>query len=767
MKKIPIIPGRGLVTAFSTKLRHKYLDSLNIKTLNIANTIVELDNFNNNIESFIGTTEIPLGIVGPLLYNTKNESEFTYCSIGTLEGALVASMNRGAKAISKSGGFFAKIKHKVMSRVPMFIFHSEDNATIFNKYVNLNFIKIKEIAESYSNHAILNAIIINQDKNVINLRFNYFTGDASGQNMTTICTWHAILFLIDKFKEDENIVPLDFIIEGNLSADKKISNYNIKNGRGINVTAQCVITEEVITKVLRTSSKKILQTYYPSKKLAKKDNMIGYNVNVANAIAGIFVATGQDLACIHESSVGFLKLKPHKNGLYLELNLTNLVVGTVGGGTFLPKQSEALAIMDCLGSNKVERFAKLIAGFALGLEISTYAAIVSGEFAKAHEKLGRNKPVNWLLKSEINSEFIKNILKSKIDVDLIKKLEIKKEDFIENGILTEIAAKTTKKIIGFIPFVITYKDKIKPQKLLIKSKPLANEVIKGLHIIAASIAIDLADLINKNQQNLEYYNSHIKEIHLYEYLSNANKNYMPTYFGSYINNKREIYILVQELVNYADLRIVNSENNPNLWSKTNILKLIDAITDFHQIEKSDTIKDIEEFLPYKSTDLYQKLMTIIIDECVDKKDVPLLNSIYNDIVNLEQEMNDIKVQKTVIHNDFNPRNIMVCKNGKPIIYDWELAVVDFPHRDIIEFLSFVLTDNFKEEELIFYLKYHFKLYKNQQWVEWKKAYQYCLKVYIISRVSFYEVSSILVNYKFSKRILKNSLRMLTYLNNEN
>src|SRR6185369_6312182 len=104
------------------------------------------------------------------------------------------------------------------------------------------------------------------------------------------------------------------------------------------------------------------------------------------------------MASVHESGVGVLELTKASNGLYLRLNLPNLVIGTVGGGTDLPKQSQALEVMKCLGNGKVERFAKLIAGFALGLEISTYAAIVSGEFAKAHEKLGRNKPVQWLLR---------------------------------------------------------------------------------------------------------------------------------------------------------------------------------------------------------------------------------------------------------------------------------------------------------------------------------------------------------------------------------
>ena len=146
-------------------------------------------------------------------------------------------------------------------------------------------------------------------------------------------------------------------------------------------------------------------------------------------VAGIFAATGQDLACIHESSCGILNVEQADDGLYLSLNLPSLVVGTIGGGTHLNKQKEALEVMGCYGNNSVNRFAELIAGFALSLEISTFAAIVSGQFAKSHEKLGRNKPVNWLTKSEINKEFIQK---------RIPKLEINSISIISRNTLGNV-----------------------------------------------------------------------------------------------------------------------------------------------------------------------------------------------------------------------------------------------------------------------------------------------------------------------------------------
>ena len=215
-----------------------------------------------------------------------------------------------------------------------------------------------------------------------------------------------------------------------------------------------------------------------------------------------------------------------------------MVIGTVGGGTYLPKQKEALELLGCYGNGKIERFARAISGFALALEISTYAAIVSGEFAKAHEKLGRNKPVKWLLKSDINANFIKECL---VDPTLkIESVSLSKRGLIENGILTDITKRACKKLIGFIPFNITYtKNNNKYEKQgLIKSKALDIEVIKGLHLMAASIDPQLSDLIYEHKEILEYKNCHKKEILIFEELHKQGFESIPYYYGKKIQNSR-------------------------------------------------------------------------------------------------------------------------------------------------------------------------------------------------------------------------------------
>jgi len=764
--EIPIIPGRGLVTSTATNLRLDFLATKNIKTDVISTSRLDFQDIRGNIESYIGSTEIPLGIVGPLLFNDQTTQELVYAPAGTLEGALIASMNRGAKVISKSNGFSAEVKWQKMTRSPMFIFENETEATRFKQFINDSFHEIKEVAEAHTNHGKLLQIDSIQDAEIVHLKFSYETGDASGQNMTTTCTWHAMLYLVDIFKAATGIIPVDFVIEGNGACDKKVSQYNIHSGRGIHVVAECTIPEEVIQKVLRTTSEKLLRCFHPSKRLAKKDGMIGYNINVANTIAAIFVATGQDLASIHESSVGELQLAKKDQGLHIQLTLPNLVIGTVGGGTSLPRQAQALEIMKCHGSGKVERFAKLIAGFALGLEISTYAAIVSGEFAKAHEKLGRNKPVQWLLPSELTSDFVQSSLNGFFEDKQIQDIQPKSHALLENGILTNIASKVNKKIIGFLPFQIAYiqqNGQAKTKDVLIKSKPLDDEVIKGLHTIAASINPELSDVLKQSKRYLEYHNCHLKEIEVYSYLHKNNFEFMPKYFGKHVNPKREIFMLIQEFLPTNEMKIINSENHPEYWKPATITAVITAITQFHQKVKTEDFTHVQEFQPWKARKLYKKMMQILIAECATRSQQSMLQRLYGEIDDLERQASEISIEKTIIHNDFNPRNIAIRNNGQPAIYDWELAVIDLPQRDMVEFLSFVLLPNFKKDELYFYIKTHHLLYAEVDWNAWLEAYRYALKVYIVTRLSFYEVSGILVAYDFSKRVLQAALQMLTYL----
>ncbi|MDH5609479.1 MAG: phosphotransferase, partial [Cyclobacteriaceae bacterium] len=701
-----IIPGRGLGTQRAIQARREYLEENGYAIESISRHFLPPSAVQHNIESFIGTTEIPLGIVGPLLFRDNNHDEYAYAAAGTLEGALIASMNRGARAISLSKGFTATIMYQRMVRAPLFLFRHTQEAAIFDMWVQKKQEAIQHVAEGYSNHAKLTALhthVIGPD---VHVKFVYTTGDAAGQNMTTTCTWHAMLWIVEHFLKETGIEIPHFVIEGNGSSDKKASRYLIEHGRGIGVTAECFLEEPVIQKVLRTHSRDICRFYSPSVQMAQQDGMLGYNINVANAIAAIFVATGQDLASIQESGTGLLEVQQKPGGLALRLTLPSLVIGTVGGGTSLPDQHEGLAIMGCAGAGKVERFAKLIAGFALALELSTYSAIVSGEFAKAHEKLGRNRPVKWLLKSELNETMIRSCLGNQIGGLAIRQVRVYDNLPVENGIITQITQRVNNKLTGFIPARVTLESGA-TIPVLIKSKALDLDVIKGLHLMAASIDPRLSDLLYANRHQLEYWTCHEKELRLYWLLSENGVKTIPAYYGNFHHPGREIYLLFQEYLNADQMDLFDAENTPERWTKTHIHHVISAISDIHLLlhdrKNQKVLAAIPLFEPWKSSPLYHKMADILCQENENSG----YEALHTYIDTLESLHASLQLPLTVIHNDFNPRNVAIRKNGLPCIYDWELAVKNIPHRDIVEFLCFALPLDFEKQVFYDYLDYHF------------------------------------------------------------
>jgi hydroxymethylglutaryl-CoA reductase (NADPH) len=112
-----------------------------------------------------------------------------------------------------------------------------------------------------------------------------------------------------------------------------------------------------------------------------------------NAITAIFIATGQDVANVSESSAALLFTELKDNGdLYMSITLPSLIVATIGGGTGLPTQRECLEVMGCQGLGKVNKFAEIVAGTVLAGEISLASAISSLDWVSSHDQLGRNDP---------------------------------------------------------------------------------------------------------------------------------------------------------------------------------------------------------------------------------------------------------------------------------------------------------------------------------------------------------------------------------------
>ena len=343
--------------------------------------------YKGNIENFIGLTQIPTGVIGPLhIRGTRAQGDF-YVPMATTEGALVASYHRGARATRVSGGITAVCTTEGVQRTPVWKFNTLPEVGQFMFWMLQQQEVFKKIVGEHSRFAVLQEMKINMEGNQVLTIFEYTCGEAAGQNMATICTAAICNYIV----EHTPIQPQHWFVESNYSGDKKATAVSFSTVRGKKVTAEAVIKKEVALHMLHCTPEKIAVYWQSSTVAAAQSGSIGVQGHFANGLTALFLATGQDAACISEAHVGITRMEVNGDGdLYVAITLPALVVGTVGGGTRLPTQQECLKLLGCTGTGSARKLAEICGAVALAGEVSIAAALASGEFSKAHQLFRRN-----------------------------------------------------------------------------------------------------------------------------------------------------------------------------------------------------------------------------------------------------------------------------------------------------------------------------------------------------------------------------------------
>lgn len=353
-----------------------------------AQPFEDYDSLNGNIENYIGMTRVPTGVIGPLrIIGSAAQGDF-YIPLATSEGALIASYHRGAKACYLAGGATSICLMEGLQRSPVFKFENIADLGLFVAWLLPQVAKFKEIVGDSSRYAQLMDVKIQIEGNHLIVTFEYHTGDAAGQNMVTICTDAICQYIIAECPTK----PKLWFVEGNYSGDKKATSLSFTNVRGKKVTTEIVLPEEIVRKVLKTTPELMAEYWRSSTVGIIQSGAIGAHGHYANGLAALFLATGQDVACVAEAATGITRMELKSDGsLYASVTLPNLVVGTVGGGTHLPTQRECLEMMDCYGQGKARKLAEICGAVVLAGELSIAAALSAGHFTHAHQKFGRKK----------------------------------------------------------------------------------------------------------------------------------------------------------------------------------------------------------------------------------------------------------------------------------------------------------------------------------------------------------------------------------------
>jgi hydroxymethylglutaryl-CoA reductase (NADPH) len=340
-----------------------------------------------NCENLTGVAQVPLGFAGPIVIRGEAAQGEFLVPLATTEGTLVASYNRGIQLLNLCGGAKCTVLADGMQRAPVFGFEDARKALQFVSWVREHEGEIRAQAESTSHVARVQLLEPYLASRYAYLRFSYATGDAAGQNMVNKATDAACRWILANAAEIR-----DFCLDSNFSSDKKSSFVNTLRGRGKRVVAEVVVPREMLVDRLHADPETMVHQYQVTNLSSLAAGVNNNGLHAANALAAIFIATGQDVANVAESCAGLLdvQMTPERN-LYASITLPSLIVATHGGGTGLATQQECLELMGCTGPGSSRKLAEIVAGVVLAGELSLGAAILADEWVSSHERMGRNR----------------------------------------------------------------------------------------------------------------------------------------------------------------------------------------------------------------------------------------------------------------------------------------------------------------------------------------------------------------------------------------
>ena len=770
------LPRRGEHTEAARLARIDHLRRLTgVPLLRLEKTTLDATRLCGNVEALVGGVEVPVGVAGPLELDGVAARGTFFLPLATTEGALVTSASRGAFALTESGGVQARVLGRQMIRAPLFAFRSFAAGGGFCAWLSAHLSELQDRTRDVSRHARLVAVQpLLLGVNVV-VRFVFETGDAAGQNMCTACAWHLCRFIDQQLRHDPTLAPEAFYVESNASLDKKVGFASWLGGRGLRVIASATLADSVCRRALKVSAEQLHWAYQRSMEAALQVGMIGHNVNVANVVAGAFIATGQDVACVHESSLAQLTMQVAPGGLHVSMTLPSLIVGTVGGGTHLPRQQELLELMGCAGRGGVDRLAEIIAGFCLALDLSTLAAVAGGQFAAAHERMGRNRPATPFSETDLVPQFFQPGLRRALGDDGLEVQAVTSLEDVElgEGIFSGLTGPRARRLVGQLARRLRYvSNRSGPghRDVLVRIKPLDEEVLLMTHLVASMCGTRLGELQRRFARQTSIAGCHLRELGVYQQTDPRFTRHAPALYQVVRDDSRDLFILVLELLREVELK--DRADDLRGWTPAHVEAAVRGIAEVHSIwsGREEALRQ-EPWLGegagsgaarVSMGELWSEALDYAAAEYPGWYGLPerhLHQRIVHSLPEWSRELE--RMPRTLIHGDFNPRNLAFRREPSGLrlcAWDWELAELQVPQRDLAELLAFVLPADVAPSTVARLVELHRRELSRCAGrpidaAEWRRGYQLALYDFLATRLSLYQLVHTCRPCAFLERVL--------------
>lgn len=388
LDRIPRSPDDDFAPAIVAERRSMAQRSAGRPLAHLAGSAVPTDVARGNVENLIGFAQVPVGLAGPLLVRTSAGSRSVYVPMATNEGALVASYSRGMRLLSAAGGARSRVVREGLTQNPILIYADADAACAAAAVARASFDDFAALTSASTKHGKLVALETRVLGNRLIVELCFTTGDAIGINMAAAASDRISAELARRTDARERYVH-------GQDVEKRANARALNAGRGRSVVADVVVPRAALAEIARVRPEQLVAiqaTYTVGFAHLGTHNWL---VQSANGLAAVMIACGQDVAYLTECSTGFLDFQLTPSGaLYASASLPSLLVGTVGGGSNKGTAAECLSVLGCLGAGHANTFAELLGAIVLAGDLSLMASFCTHEFVAAHERLGRNRPLD-------------------------------------------------------------------------------------------------------------------------------------------------------------------------------------------------------------------------------------------------------------------------------------------------------------------------------------------------------------------------------------
>jgi len=337
--------------------------------------------------------QIPMQSVGPFKLIGDVETDDLMVPMATYETPLWPSVARGARVAAHSGGIRVTVVDERMTRSVLMEAPNASVATLRLQQLKQRHDEMQDVVSQSSRFAKLIDTHFQVVGNLIYLRLEFKTGDASGHNMVTNAADKLLPWILDQYTDLKYVS-----ISANYCTDKKVSAVNGILGRGKYVVCEATIPKKFCKRFLKTTPEALVDLHIKKDLIGSivSGGLRSANAHVANMLLGFYLATGQDAANIVEGSQAINHAEVTAEGdLYFSTTLPNMIVGTVGNGKGLNFVLQNLEQLGCAdrdaepGAN-ARRLACIAGATAFCGELSLLAAQTNpGELMEAHIKLER------------------------------------------------------------------------------------------------------------------------------------------------------------------------------------------------------------------------------------------------------------------------------------------------------------------------------------------------------------------------------------------